>query len=114
MPFRTLPSLLLSDDDSQRTITLAGPSVLLISDRQNDRVYLKIDPSTHLPQAIAWMNLDGSELEETYSNWRFNAGVMWWLHMTRFRNRQEFLRSDVTGLRVNQGWSAQRLASLEP
>ena len=114
MPFRTLPSLLLSDDDSQRTITLAGPSVLLISDRQNDRVYLKIDPSTHLPQAIAWMNLDGSELEETYSNWRFNAGVMWWLHMTRFRNRQEFLRSDVTGLRVNQGWSAQRLASLQP
>lgn len=114
LPFRSLPALLLSDDDPERTISLAGPTVLLIADRQNDRVYLKIDATTHLPQAIAWMNLDGSELEETYSNWRLNGGVMWWSHMTRLRNRQEFLRADVTSLRVNQGWTAQRLASLGP
>lgn len=114
MPLRSLPALLLSDDDPQRSITLAGPSLLLITDRQNERVYLKIDPSTHLPQAIAWMNVDGSELQETYSNWRQSAGVMWWSHMSRLRNRQEFLRADVTSLRVNQGWTPQRLAYLGP
>lgn len=100
LPFRQMPALLLSDDDPQRTVTLIGPSTLLIADKRNDRVFLKIDPSTHLPQAITWMNLDGSELEETYSNWRQSAGIMWWRHMARSRNRQEFLRADVTNIQV--------------
>ncbi len=101
MPFRALPALLLSDDDPQRTVTLAGPSTLLITDKRNDRVFLKLDPSTHLPQAITWMNLDGSELEETYSNWRQYAGILWWRLMVRSRNHQEFLRADVTNLQAN-------------
>lgn len=100
MPFRELPALLLSDDDPQRTVTLVGPSTLLIADKRNDRVFLKIDPSTHLPQAITWMNLDGSELEETYSDWGQSAGIMWWRHMVRSRNHQEFLRADVINLQV--------------
>ena len=101
MPFRELPALLLSDDNPQRTVTLAGPSTLLITDKRNDRVFLEVDPSTHLPQAMMWMNLDGSELEENYSNWRQSAGIMWWRHMVRSRNHQEFLRADVTNLQVN-------------
>jgi hypothetical protein len=101
LPFRELPALLLSDDDPQRTVTLAGPSTLLITDKRNDRVFLKVDPSTHLPQAMTWMNLDGSELEETYSNWRQSAGIMWCRHMVRSRNHQELLRADVTNLQVN-------------
>lgn len=101
LPFRELSALLLSDDDPERTVTLAGPSTLLITDRRNDRVFLKVDPSTHLPQAISWMNLDGSDLEETYSNWRHSAGVLWWGHMARSRNHQEFLHADVTSLHVN-------------
>jgi hypothetical protein len=114
MPFRSLPALLLSDDDPQRTVTLAGPSTLLIADKQGDRVLLKVDPSTRLPQAIAWINSDGAELEETYSNWRHSAGILWWTHMTRSRNRQEFLRADVTNLHANQGWSPQRIALVGP
>ncbi len=55
--------------------------------------------------------MDGSELDESYSDWRQNAGVMWWFHMTRSRNGQEFLRADAIGVRVNQGWNAQRMAS---
>jgi hypothetical protein len=101
MPFRQLSALLLSDDDPQRTITIAGSSTLLITDQRNDRVLLKVDPSSHLPQAIMWMNLDGSELEETYSNWRQRAGIMWWTHRARSRNHQEFLSADVTNLQVN-------------
>jgi hypothetical protein len=101
MPFRELPALLLSDDNPQRTVTLAGPSTLLITDKRNDRVFLKVDPSTHLPQAMTWMNLDGSELEETYSNWRQSAGIMWSRHRVRSRNHQELLRADVTNLQVN-------------
>lgn len=101
MPFHELPALLLSDDDPQRTVTLAGPTTLLIADRRNDRVFLKVDPSTHLPQAIQWMNLDGSELEETYSDWRQYAGMLWWRHRVRSRNHQQFLRADVTNLQVN-------------
>lgn len=114
MPFRSLPTLLLSDDDPQRTVTLAGPSTLLIADNHGDRVFLKIDPSTHLPQAIAWTNLDGAEMLETYSNWRQGAGVLWWTHMTRSRNRQEFLRADVTSFRANQGWTPQQIAFAGP
>jgi len=114
MPFRELPALLLSDDDPQRTVTLVGPSTLLISDKRNDRVFLKVDSSTHLPQAISWMNLDGSELQETYSNWRYSSGVLWWRHMVRSRNHQEFLRADVINFHVDQGWTPERLASLGP
>jgi DNA-directed RNA polymerase subunit RPC12/RpoP len=114
MPFRSLPALLLGDDDPQRTVALAGPSTLLIADNHGDRVFLKVDPSTHLPQAISWTNSDGAELEETYSNWRQSAGVLWWCHMTRSRNRQEFLRADVTNFHVNQGWTPQRIAFVGP
>jgi hypothetical protein len=95
-------------------VALAGPSILLIADNHGDRVLLKIDPATHLPQAMAWANFDGAEIEETYSNWRQGAGLMWWCHMTRSRNHQEYLRADVTNLRVNQGWSTQRIAFVGP
>jgi len=114
MPFRSLPALLLSDDDPQRTVILAGPSTLLIADNHGDRVFLKADPSTHLPQSITWTNFDGSELDEAYSNWRQSAGVLWWCHMTRSRNHQEFLRADVTNFHVNQGWTPQRIAFVGP
>jgi hypothetical protein len=114
MPFRSLPTLLLSDDDPQRTVALAGPSTLLIADNHGDRVFLKIDPSTHLPQAISWTNSDGAELEETYSDWRQSAGILWWCHMTRSRNRQEFLRADVTNFHANQGWTPQQIAFAGP
>ena len=96
-----LPALLLSDDDPQRTVALAAPSTLLITDKRNDRVFLRVDPSTHLPEAITWMNLDGAELEETYSDWRQYAGMLWWRHMVRSRNHQPFLSADVTNLQVN-------------
>jgi hypothetical protein len=114
MPFRSLPALLLSDDDPQRTVALAGPSSLLIADKHGDRVLLKVDPATHLPQAIAWTTSDGAELEETYSNWRQGAGVLWWTHMTRSRNHQEFLRADVTNFHANQGWTPERIAFAGP
>jgi len=112
MPFRSLPTLLLSDDDPQRTVALAGSFTLLISDNHGDRVFLKIDPSTHLPQAISWTNSDGAELDETYSNWRQAAGILWWTHMTRSRNHQEFLRADITNFHANQGWTPQQIAYL--
>jgi hypothetical protein len=114
MPFRSLPALLLSDDDPQRTVAFAGASTLLIADSHGDRVFLRIDPSTHLPQAISWTNSDGAQLEETYSNWRQSAGVLWWTHMTRSRNHQEFLRADLTSFHVNQGWTPQRIAFVGP
>jgi hypothetical protein len=114
MPFRSLPTLLLSDDDPQRTVALAGPSILLIADNRGDRVYLKVDPSTNLPQAVSWTNPDGAELIETYSNWRQAAGILWWTHMTRSRNRQEFLRADVTNFHANQGWTPQQIAYAGP
>jgi hypothetical protein len=114
MSFRSLPALLLSDDDPQRAIVLAGPSTLLIADKHDDRVLLKVDPSTHLPQAITWINIDGAELQETYSNWRQSAGVLWWCHMTRSRNHQEFLRADIANFHVNQGWTPQRIAFVGP
>ena len=114
MPFRSLPALLLSDDDSQRTVALAGSLILLIADNHGDRVYLKVDPATHLPQAVAWTNSDGVEFIETYSNWRQGAGIMWWTHMTRSRNRQEFLRADVVNIHANQGWTPQQIAFAGP
>jgi hypothetical protein len=113
-PFRSLPQLLLSDDDPARSVTLAGPATLVIADSHNDRVWLRVDPATRLPQSIAWINADGSAWQENYSNWRPVAGVMWWFQMTRTRNRQEFLHADAAGVRVNQGWTAQRVASANP
>jgi len=114
MPFRSLPALLLSDDEPQRTVALAGPLILLIADNHGDRVYLKVDPASHLPQAVAWTNSDGVEFIETYSNWRQGAGIMWWTHMTRSRNRQEFLRADVVNIHANQGWTPQQIAYAGP
>lgn len=114
MPFRSIPTLLLSDDDPQRTVALAGESILLLADNHGDRVYLKVDPATHLPQAVSWTNPDGAVLVETYSNWRQGAGIMWWTHMTRSRNHQEFLRADVINIHANQGWTPRQIAFAGP
>lgn len=110
MPFRVLPALLLSDDDPEKGMILVGPYAILFADKSNNRVLMTVDPITHLPKQISWINIDGAELKEVYWDWRPNANVLWWFQMARSRNNQEFLRSQVLSIRPNHGITPQQLA----
>ncbi len=111
MVFRTLNTLLLSDDDPDRTVSLTTPSTIVFSDRFHNHVTLTVDVGSYLPRTLSWRNLDGAMLEETYSGWRMISGVMWWFHMTRSREGQTFLEVQVKNYHVNKGLTDKKLSS---
>jgi hypothetical protein len=111
MAFRVLPDLVLSNARPGRTVRLLSLGTLEISDENHNSVRLTIDLNSHLPQKIAWTNLDGATLEETYSDWRPINGTLWWFHMTRSREGAVFLQDQAREYRINNGITAQSLAA---
>jgi hypothetical protein len=109
MVFRTLNTLVLSDDDPNRTVGLTASDTVVVSDRHYNSATLTVDLSSHLPTKLSWRNLDGAILEETYSHWRRISGTMWWFQMTRARNGQIFLMVQVKDYRINAGLTDQFL-----
>ncbi|MGA8088694.1 MAG: hypothetical protein WCA10_15545 [Terracidiphilus sp.] len=109
-PFRALPALLLSDDDPERAMIQVGPFTILFADKYNNRILMSVDPTSRLPRQINWMNPDGAELQEIYWDWRPSSNVMWWFQRARLRNSQEFLRSQVSSLRINRGVTQQQIS----
>ena len=109
MSFRVLNTLLLSDDDKERSVRLVGSDGLLFSDKYNNSATLTVDMSNHLPKELAWRNLDGAILEETYSDWRRIGDVMWWFQMSRARDGVTFLRVRVRDCRINKGLTDREL-----
>jgi hypothetical protein len=112
MAFRALNTLVLSDNDPERGVGLLAPGIIVLTDKNLDRATLTVDPSSHLPQRLSWRNLDGSILEETYSDWRTVGGVMWWFHMTRARDGNVFLEVQVKDYRINTGPLSRDLSSV--
>ena len=112
MAFRALNTLVLSDNDPERGVGLLAPGIIVLTDKNLDRATLTVDPSSHLPQRLSWRNLDGSILEETYSDWRTVGGVMWWFHMTRARDGNVFLEVLVKDYRINTGPLSRDLSSV--
>ncbi len=111
MVFRTLNTLMLSDNDPECGVNLTAPGTLVFTDRYHNRATLTADLSRYLPRSLSWRNLDGAVLEETYSDWRKVAGVMWWFHMTRSRDGQTFLEVQVKNYHVNKGLTDKKLSS---
>ncbi|MEI9968229.1 MAG: hypothetical protein WDM87_06240 [Terracidiphilus sp.] len=69
----------ISDDDPARTITLAGPSTLLITDKHNDRVYLKLDPgdapaASHYVDESRWIGTRGNVFDVAPERGSFVVG----------------------------------------
>jgi|GEM_PF-3341014 len=109
MSFRVLDTLLLSDDDKERTVKLASFDAMVFSDKYSDSATLTVDMSNHLPKKLTWRNLDGAVLEETYSDWRKIGDLMWWFHMSRTRDGKSFLEVRVKDYRINSGLDEQAL-----
>ena len=108
MSFRVLNTLLLNDD-KERSIRLVGSDGILFSDKYNNSATLTVDVSNHLPKKLAWRNLDGAILEETYSDWRRIGDVMWWFQMSRARDGATFLQVRVRDYRINKGLTDKEL-----
>lgn len=111
MVFRTLNTLLLSDNDPERSVNLTTPSTIVFSDRFHNRATLTVELASYLPRTLSWRNLDGTVLEETYSDWRVVSGVMWWFHMTRSREGQTFLDVEVKNYQINKGLTDKKLGA---
>ena len=110
MVFRSLPALVLSNDDQERSVIVVPPGTITFLDKYHNRVTLIVDPNTYLPLKLSWTNVDGAVLEETYSDWRRIGDVMWWFYMTRTRNGNIFLEARVNDYKVNTGLTGQYLS----
>jgi hypothetical protein len=111
MLFRTLSTLVLSDNDPEIKASLIVPGTIIFSDKYHNTATLTVDPHSWLPRRLAWRNLDGAIMEETYSDWRKIGGVMTWFHMTRARDGNRFLEVRVRDYRINTGVTAAHLSA---
>ena len=105
MVFRVLSRLVLSDSDPTKTVSFRPPDTLLISDIHGNSVVLTVDLRSYLPLRVAWRNLDGALLEETYGDWKRIDGVMCWFQMIRSRDGRAFLEERVRKIKINQSTS---------
>lgn len=110
MVFRTLNTLMLSDNDPECGINLTAPGTIVFTDRYHNRATLTVDLRSYLPRSLSWRNLDGALLEETYSDWQKIGGVMWWFHMTRSRDGETFLEVQVKNYHINTGLTDKHLS----
>jgi len=111
--FRELFTLALSDRDPNRTVSLAGPDTLAISDKDGDSVELHIDPATHLPSSLVYHSVGQAgpvTAEEDYSDWREVSGVKAPFHIVVKHDGKTFADATIEDCKINPPLTADALA----
>jgi zinc protease len=111
--FRDVFTLALSDRDSNRTVSLAGPNALRIADKEGNSVEVKIDPATHLPAAIMYQSVGRAgpvSAEEDFSDWRDAGGVKAPYHIAVVHDGKPYADVTVEKVTINSGLTAEALA----
>ena len=112
--FRELHTLVLSDRDADRTVNLAGPGEIEISDKQGNTVRIKIDEKTGLPATLTYkgnaMGGPPADVEEQLSGWRDVDGIQVPFQRTVVQGGKKFADSVVQSAKFNSGLTAAEIA----
>jgi hypothetical protein len=115
--FRLLIPLLLSDRDSSRTVSYAGPGILEIAEDGRERVRIKFDEATGLPLGRSYRSaaMQGAprDVVETLEDWREVDGIKLPHKITIEQDGAKFAEVHIESIRLNSGLKPEEL-SLQP
>lgn len=111
---RSLPLLLLSDRTDGRQVNLVKEGVIEVTDSSGERVQLKVDPQTGLPQSMTYQSLQmtgqPATLEDTFEDWQEIDGIKQPRKVTVRRDGQPYAQVAVKEIRFNTGLTAEELS----
>ncbi|HTC88920.1 MAG TPA: pitrilysin family protein [Bryobacteraceae bacterium] len=110
--FRQIASLALSDRDADRTVSEVADGVLEISSKDGESVRVTVDQQTGAPEKLAYKQSPaegGSEVEETYSDWRDVDGLRLPFQWSIMQGGKKFAGATVQDYKINSGLTAETL-----
>jgi hypothetical protein len=110
--FRMWWSLLLSDQNPDRTVNDLGGGKLEISDKAGHLVTLTLDPATGLPKSQSYAppgNANGA-VEETYADWQDTSGIKLPRKVTLNQGGRHFGDITVTSTTINSGITVEQIS----
>jgi zinc protease len=110
--FRQIASLALSDRDADRTVSEVADGVLEISSKDGESVRVTVDQKTGVPEKLAYKQSPaegGSEVEETFSDWRDVDGVRLPFQWSILQGGKKFAGATVQDYKINSGLTAETL-----
>ena len=110
--FRQIASLALSDRDADRTVSEAADGVLEISSKDGESVRMTVDQKTGVPEKLAYKQSPaegGSDVEETFSDWRDVDGVRLPFQWSILQGGKKFAGATVQDYKINSGLTADTL-----
>ena len=108
--FRELYGLALSDRDADRTVNLAAPGEIEISDKQGNSVRIKIDPKTALPVTLTYKGDAMGDVEDQLSGWREVDGIQVPFQRTVIQGGKNFADGVVQSAKFNSGLTQAEIA----
>ena len=110
--FRQIASLALSDRDADRTVSEVADGVLEISSKDGESVRVTVDQKTGVPEKLAYKQSPaegGSEVEETFSDWRDVDGLRLPFQWSILQGGKKFAGATVQDYKINSGLTAETL-----
>ena len=112
--FRGYISLILSDRDEGRTVSLSGENALQISDRDGNLVEVRVDPATELIATESYSQLQPngppSPIIIAFSDYRDVDGIKMPFKYTLSQGQQKMADSVVSEYKLNSGLKAEDLS----
>jgi predicted Zn-dependent peptidase len=110
--FRQIAGLALSDRDADRAVSEVADGVLEISSKDGESVRVTVDQKTGVPEKLAYKQSPaegGSEVEETFSDWRDVDGVRLPFQWSIMQGGKKFAGATVQDYKINSGLTAETL-----
>lgn len=110
--FRQIAGLALSDRDADRTVSEVADGVLEISSKDGESVRVTVDQKTGVPEKLAYKQSPaegGSEVEETFSDWRDVDGLRLPFQWSILQGGKKFAGATVQDYKINSGLTAETL-----
>jgi hypothetical protein len=110
--FRAFFRLLVSDRVADRTVNLAGPDVVEISDKQGNAVRLQMDPKTGLPVKQSYQSVGEppSQVEAVYDEWMEVDGIRAPRKITINRAGARFGATTFQEFKLNGGLKVEEIS----
>ena len=110
--FRYPFTLLLSDRDSSRTVTAAGPKSIEISAADGQSVRVEFDDANGLPSRMVYKEaaMGGAEVAETLSDWREVDGIKLPFKVLMEQNGQKVGDVAISEIKLNSGIKLEDLS----
>lgn len=110
--FRLWPSLLLSDQEPKRTVSVTPENKIEIADDSGQSVLLTFDAKTGLPvtESYASPGSPNGDVQETFADWRDAGGIMLPYKITLVQGGRHYADVTVSNVAVNQHLTVEQIS----